>query len=48
MAQFQLADYVDLVDPRFSQIMGGLVAKGILTQARAADITAELHALANA
>lgn len=48
MAQFQLADYVELADPRFTQIMGGLVAKGILTQARASDITADLHALANA
>lgn len=48
MAQFQLADYVDLADPRFATIMGGLVSKGILTQARAADINQQLHALANA
>jgi hypothetical protein len=48
MAQFQLADYVDLADPRFSQIMGGLVAKGILTQARANEVVAALQALANA
>ena len=48
MAQFQLADYVDLSDPRFSQIMGGLVAKGIVTQARADQIYTDLMALANA
>ena len=48
MAQFQLADYVDLADPRFAQIMGGLVAKGILTPERAAQVQADLSALANA
>ena len=48
MAQFQLADFVDLADPRFATIMGGLVSKGIVTQARAAEITADLQALANA
>jgi hypothetical protein len=48
MAQFQLADYVDLADPRFAQIMGGLVAKGILTPQRAAAVQADLSALANA
>lgn len=48
MAQFQLADYVDLADPRFAPIMGGLVAKGILTPARAVEITTALRALANA
>lgn len=48
MAQFQLADYVDLADPRFATIMGGLVAKGIVSQARSAQILNDLHALANA
>ena len=48
MAQFLAADYVDLADPRFSQIMGGLVAKGILTPERAAQVQADLSALANA
>lgn len=48
MAQFQLADFVDLSDPRFSQIMGGLVSKGIVTRARASEIYTDLMALANA
>jgi hypothetical protein len=48
MAQFQLADYVDLADPRFAQILGGLVAKGVLTPERAAEVEADLSALANA
>ena len=47
MAQFQLADYVDLADPRFAQIFGALVAKGIVTKARAAQIQSDLMALAN-
>lgn len=47
MAQFTLADYVDLADPRFAQIFGALVAKGIVTQARAAQIQSDLMALAN-
>ena len=48
MAQFQLADYVDLADPRFTKIFNALVAKGIVTQARAAQILSDLQALANA
>ncbi len=47
MAQFTLADHVDLADPRFAQIFGALVAKGIVTQARAAQIQSDLIALAN-
>lgn len=47
MAQFTLADYVDLADPRFAQIFGALVAKGIITPARAAQIQSDLTALAN-
>jgi len=47
MAQFTLADYVDLADPRFAQIFGALVKKGIVTKARAAQIQGELMALAN-
>lgn len=47
MAQFTLADYVDLADPRFAQIFGALVAKGIVTEARAAQIQGDLMALAN-
>ena len=47
MAQFTLADHVDLADPRFAQIFGALVAKGIVTQARAAQIQSDLMALAN-
>ena len=48
MAQFQLATQIDLVDPQFAQLMSGLVAKGIVTAARAAQIQAALLALANA
>lgn len=47
VTQFQLADYIDLADPRYQAIMGGLVAKGLLTQARASEIYADLLALAN-
>jgi hypothetical protein len=47
MAQFTLADYVDLADARFGQIFGALVAKGIVTEARAAQIQTHLMALAN-
>ena len=48
MAQFQLADYVDLADPRFSQIFGALVSKGLVSQARSEQILNDLQALANA
>ncbi len=48
MAQFQLAQRVDLADPQFAQLMSGLVSKGIVTAARAADIQSDLMALANA
>ena len=48
MAQFQLATQIDLVDPQFAQLMSGLVAKGIVTAARAADIQSDLMELANA
>ena len=48
MAQFLAADYVDLADPRFSEIFGALVSKGIVTQARADQIYTDLMALANA
>ena len=48
MAQFQLAQRVDLADPQFAQLMSGLVAKGIVTADRAADIQSDLMALANA
>jgi len=48
MAQFQLAQRIDLTDPQFAQLMSGLVAKGIVTAARAAQIQAALVALANA
>ena len=48
MAQFQLAQRVDLADPQFAQLMSGLVAKGIVTAARAAQIQAALVAVANA
>ena len=48
MAQFTLADYVDLADPRFAQILAALVAKGILTAARASEIQTALAALAAA
>ena len=48
MAQFQLAERVDLADPQFAQLMAGLVSKGIVTAARATEIQADLMALANA
>lgn len=48
MAQFQLAERVDLADPQFAQLMTGLVSKGIVTAARATEIQAALIALANA
>ena len=48
MAQFQLATRIDLADPQFAQLMSGLVAKGIVTAARAADIQSDLMELANA
>ena len=48
MAQFQLAQRVDLADPQFAALMSGLVAKGIVTAARAAEIQSDLMALANA
>ena len=48
MAQFQLAQRIDLADPQFAALMSGLVAKGIVTAARAAQIQAALVALANA
>ena len=48
MAQFQLAQRVDLADPQFAALMSGLVSKGIVTAARAAEIQTALLALANA
>lgn len=48
MAQFQLAQRVDLADPQFAQLMAGLVAKGIVTAARAVEIQSDLMELANA
>ena len=48
MAQFQLAESVDLADPKFAELMTGLVAGGILTATRAKEIQASLLALANA
>lgn len=48
MAQFQLAERVNLADPQFAQLMTGLVSKGIVTAARATEIQAALIALANA
>lgn len=47
MAQFTLADHVDLADPRFPQIFGALVIKGIVTPERASQIQSDLMALAN-
>jgi len=47
MAQFNLADYVDLADPRFNQIFGALIAKGIIASNRSAQILSDLQALAN-
>ena len=48
MAQFQLAQQIDLADPQFAQLMSGLVSKGIVTADRAAEIQTALLALANA
>ena len=48
MAQFQLAEVIDLADSRFTKIFNALVAKGIVTQARSAQILSDLQALANA
>lgn len=48
MAQFQLAQQIDLADPQFAALMSGLVSKGIVTAARAAEIQSDLMALANA
>jgi len=48
MAQFQLATQIDIASPVFSQLMAGLVSKGIVIAARAAQIQAALVALANA
>lgn len=48
MAQFNLADYVDLADPRFNQIFAALIAKGIFAANRSAQILSDLQALANA
>ena len=47
MAQFQLATQIDIASPVFSQLMTGLVSKGIVTAARAAQIQTALLALAN-
>ena len=48
MAQFQLAESVDLADPKFAELMTGLVGGGIVTATRAKEIQAALLALANA
>ena len=48
MAQFQLAQRVDLADPQFAALMSGLVSKGIVTAARATEIQSDLMELANA
>ena len=48
MAQFQLAQQIDLADPQFAALMAGLVSKGIVTAARAAEIQSDLMELANA
>ena len=48
MAQFQLAQQIDLADPQFAALMTGLVAKGIVTADRAAEIQSDLMELANA
>jgi len=48
MAQFQLATQIDLADPQFAALMSGLVSKGIVTAARAAEIQSDLMELANA
>ena len=48
MAQFQLAQRIDLTDPQFATLMAGLVSKGIVTADRAAEIQSDLMELANA
>ena len=48
MAQFNLADYVDLADPRFNQIFAALIGKNIIAANRSAQILSDLQALANA
>lgn len=48
MAQFNLADYVDLADPRFNQIFAALIGKGIIAANRSAQILSDLQALADA
>jgi hypothetical protein len=48
MAQFQLATQINLANPQFATLMTGLVAKGIVTAARATEIEAALAALAAA
>jgi hypothetical protein len=48
MAQFQLAESVDLADPKFAELMAGLVGGGIVNAKRAKEIQAALIALANA
>ena len=48
MAQFQLVERIDLTDPQFATLMSGLVSKGIVTAARAAEIQSDLMELANA
>ena len=48
MAQFQLATRIDIADPQFAALMSGLVSKGIVTAARAAEIQSDLMELANA
>ena len=48
MAQFQLATQIDIADPQFAALMSGLVSKGIVTAARAAEIQSDLMELANA
>ena len=48
MAQFQLAESVDLADPKFAELMAGLVGGGIVTAKRAKEIHSALVALANA
>jgi hypothetical protein len=47
MAQFNLADYVDLADPRFNQIFAALIGKNIIAANRSAQIISDLQALAN-
>lgn len=43
---FNKAAYVDLDDPRFAQIVGLLVAKGIISDARAATLQQQMSVLA--